>query len=130
MSCDRDDVDQSIAFNKGHNDSWQQDFIDKLMEVDFTELEQRIHANTRGHSKSSLQGAVMYGHSISTVVVDEVEDISYRDLYLEPTDSSKTGPKKMYWHQSIPSPDPMDKPVSDPSAKTRAKLRAKRKKRR
>jgi hypothetical protein len=108
--------------NTDKQDSISQQFVDALINVDFSEIEQRILYGTRGNSKSTMWP--YYGTSLTSCIMD---DQCETRLDLEPADD--TGPKKMYWTQPIPTADPFNKPVSDPSQAKRAKLRAKRKKR-
>jgi hypothetical protein len=98
---------------------WQEEIFNHLMDFHFSDIEKHILYGTRGTSKSTM--LPYYGTSFPYYIHDEYLDIK------EPVDD--TGPKKMYWTQSIPTADPFNKPVSDPSQAKRAKLRAKRKKR-
>jgi hypothetical protein len=117
--------DQRPNIDKQASQSYQeisQQFVDALINVDFSEIEQRILHNTRGTSKSTMLH--YYGTSLTHCIMD---DQCETRLDLEPADD--TGPKNAHWTQPIPNADPFNKPVSDPSQAKRAKLRAKRKKR-
>lgn len=111
---------------------YQQELLTRLMDMDFSDIENRIAHYTRGYSKRDAQQSFhqMYGGTITgrfpkhtMVIMDECSTISpwLRDWDFESDNRDQKDWKRTKFQRDASS--------STPSAAKRAKLRAKRKKR-